>query len=199
MWPYDREIKATGWLSARDYGHATMLCRKSQLRFPYLITGLVWLAIFAVFLEAAAAYQIHTKGWSWNAVLLIAVPFIGVFFLFIHPYIRSARTVRVRKQSGIPPSIWRFSANGIDVSDTHAEHHLQWSIANKAIVTKRYVLLALGSNHYHTFAFPMFESAEDWQDFRLAMIRHFIGCRSCGYDLHGTLSDTCPECGKPIA
>ncbi len=84
------------------------------------------------------------------------------------------------------------------MTDAHAEHQIQWALATKAIIAKRYVLLQLGGDLYHTFASSMFDTPTDWHNFRAGIIRNFIGCRACGYDLHGTTSDACPECGKPI-
>jgi hypothetical protein len=75
---------------------------------------------------------------------------------------------------------------------------MKWELATKAIVTKRYVLLGLGAGPYHTFASPMFDSPTAWRNFRIGIIRNFVGCQCCKYDLHGAVSDTCPECGKPI-
>ncbi len=96
------------------------------------------------------------------------------------------------------PTIWTFSKNGIHAKDSHSEHMLEWEIATKALITKRYVLLQFGGGLYHTFAVSMFDKPTDWHYFRTAIIRNFIGCRGCKYNLHGTTSDTCPECGKPI-
>jgi len=94
--------------------------------------------------------------------------------------------------------VWTFSKNGIHAQDTHAEHQIEWELATKALITKRYVMLQLGGQLYHTFAASMFDDPTLWHNFRAAIIRNFIGCQGCKYDLHGTTSDTCPECGKPI-
>lgn len=198
IWPYNHEINASGWLRARDYGHATMLCRMSQQRPAFLIAALLLLTLFTVVLFASAVHSVRTKGWSWIPVLLGILPFVGAYLLFLEPYARSRRSDRLRRKHGVKPSQWVFSASGIHVADEHAEHQIKWSLATKAIITKRYVLLQLGGNQYHTFASPMFTTASDWRDFRLVIIRNFFPCRTCGYDLHGTTSDVCPECGKTI-
>lgn len=198
IWPFDEEIKASGWLRARDYGHVTLLCRKSQIRTPFLIAALVWLVLFAAVLILAAAFEVKNNGWSWPPVVLGALPFVGVYLVFFQPYVQSARSDRQRKKLGVAPTVWTFSKNGIHAQDTHAVHQMGWSLATNALITKRYVMLQLGGPLYHTFAASMFSSPSDWHNFRAAIIRNFIGCRGCKYDLHGTTSDACPECGKPI-
>jgi hypothetical protein len=56
IWPFDEQIKASGLLRVRDYGNATLLCRRSQMRMPFLLLALTLLAIF-IFLAYYAAIQ----------------------------------------------------------------------------------------------------------------------------------------------
>lgn len=194
IWPFDDEIKASGLLRARDYGHAALLIRRSQIRTPLLVVALVLFAIF-VFLAYFAAIQ---ESWTWSSVVIITLPFIAVYLVLIHPYISSWRFVSRFRASGVEPETWTFSQQGIQFENDQSDSRFKWSLVTKVIVTKRYVLLQLGGGLYYTFALPVFDSNMSWRNFRIGIIRNFIGCRGCKYDLYGTDSDTCPECGHEI-
>jgi len=197
IWPFDVEIKASGLLRVRDYGHATLLCRRSQMRIPFLILVIILFLIF-VALAIFACFTAFTQHWTWPLVITMALPIIAVYLVFIHPYVTSCRSLKKFRSAGIDPAIWIFSQHGIQIEDDQSDTNLKWSLATRAIVTNRYVLLGLGTEPYHTFASSMFDSSTAWHNFRTGIIRNFVGCRGCKYDLHGTVSDTCPECGKPI-
>lgn len=197
IWPFDEAIKASGLLRARDYGNVILLCRRSQMRMPFLILAL---ALFAIFVSLAifAFFTALRESWTWPLAVTMSLPFIAVYLVFIHPYISSWRSERIIRSAGIAPATWIFSQQGIQVKDDKTDTNLKWSLATRAIVTKRYVLLGLGAGPYHTFGSPMFDSPAAWRNFRTGIIRNFVGCRGCQYDLHGTVSDTCPECGEAI-
>jgi hypothetical protein len=198
IWPFDEQIKASGLLRVRDYGNATLLYRwsemRSQMRMSFLLLELALLAMF-IFLSCFAVLQ---KPWDWPAVGLCTLLITAVYLVFVQPYAASWRSIKRIRSAGIDPTKWTFSWQGIHIEDDHSDTNLKWDLVTQAVVTTRYVLLGLGTGPYHTFASPMFSTQSDWHNFRSAIIRNFVGCRACGYDLRGTVSDTCPECGKPI-
>lgn len=197
IWPFDGEIKASGLLRVWDYGNATLLYRRSQMRMPFLILALALFAIF-VCLAIFAYFTVLRESWTWPLAVTMSLPFIAVYLVFVHPFISSWLFVRKFRAAGVNPGKWTFLRQGIQYEDGQLDICLMWSVATRAITTNRYVLLELGEGTYHTFESSMFGNSTDWHKFRVAIIRNFVGCRGCKYDLHGTASDTCPECGKPI-
>lgn len=176
-----------------DYGNAAVISRRFRIRLPFLIAALIGLA----FVMVGSTLVLIIEGFTLTSIALAAVPLAVIYLSVIGPYTQSWSTLRRLRAAGFEPALWTFSQVGIRICDAQSDTQIKWSYPSKAIVTKQYVLLYLGKQ-FHTFAAPMFTTPTDWHNFRTAIIRNFIGCRSCGYDLHGTTSDSCPECGKPV-
>ncbi len=193
IWPFDDEIKASGWLRARDYGHASLIRGRVRVRTPFWIISVPLLVIVEIL-----GIVLFVDDISWQGIILPALPLIAIYFAFIHPYVSSWYLIRKHQASGMSCGTWTFSREGIRYKSDEYDTLMKWSLVKQAIITERYVLILLDRTNSHLFASPMFDSPTDWHNFRTAIIRNFIGCRGCKYDLHGTTSDTCPECGKPI-
>jgi len=156
-----------------------------------LFSGLIGLMIFNGLIDFTAI--------NWQNLTPLAWFFVGlVYFFLIHPYVTNWYRIRRFRSAGKIPGTWTFSRQGTNYKDSEADVHFKWSVVGQVIVTKRYVLLPLGTMPCHVFASSMFENTAAWHNFRIGIIRNFVGCRGCKYDLYGTDSDTCPECGKPI-
>ncbi|MEZ6192298.1 MAG: YcxB family protein [Phycisphaerales bacterium] len=180
-------------LRMKDYGFATIAWNRSQIRGPFLI-GFIILCIFATIL---AVWGFIEQGFSYS-LLFLYLPGWGIYRGLIRPFLESWWALRKLHKLGFKPADWTFSADGIRIVSEQTDSLLQWSVVTKSLITADYVLLQLSGGSYHTFACSMFETPVDWHDFRSALIRNFIGCRACGYDLRGTQSDRCPECGLVI-
>lgn len=181
-------------MRARDYGNGAWIRRTLRIRTPYFIANLVTLLLLGL----AGICLLLQSGRMFEGALVAALLMALMYRPLVHPYITSWHILRKFRSADNTPGIWKFSQAGIICIDNQTHSKLDWSVVSKTIVTRRYVMLQFRTDSFHIFASPMFTTPADWHNFRVAIIRNFIGCRACGYDLHGTTSDTCPECGKTI-
>ncbi len=197
IWPFDDEIKASGLLRVRDYKDMYMACLRQSLWQKQ--KPLLFAATLISTLYVTVPLTIGAKfGWQWWHLVVPVVAVLAVYRWIIHPYVMGRRQLRRLHANGKAPGAWAFSQVGIQHVGSETDLRLNWNLVTRAVVTKRYVVLRIGQGDFHVFTTYMFATPTDWYNFRTGIIRNFIGCRACGYDLYSMESDTCPECGKAI-
>ena len=159
---------------------------------------MLFVGVFILTLYVSVPVGIALKfGWQWWHIAILLLIVTLAYHYLLWPYIRGWRAVRKLKSSGKEPGVWAFSGEGIEFKNSASQIQLKWNNVRFASVTRHYIMLNIGAIVV-IMSPSMFKTNDDYRCIRAILIRNFGICRACGYDLHGTSSDTCPECGKSI-
>ncbi len=191
--PGELPIVARGVAGSEDYRRAAslfLLHKTSRLKGLGQLALLLGIAGMIVYLSVTGNLHVATT------IVMVVIYIVALACL---EFIVKARMIDRPFDYVQNPPRWEFSSTGVKLERNHELSTWTWSAFPTALQSDRVVVIHFTPPTYHVFSRTMFEDDESWRRFRALVRRQLMGCEQCGYTLKGSVADTCPECGHPIA
>ncbi|WP_145080086.1 hypothetical protein [Poriferisphaera corsica] len=163
---------------------------------PLIFFGFMFHALFTEEVIDQEQYQIM--------LILMGLFSILTFRLLQSCYVNSSyidnRPARKRYKNKIKYTL-TVDPEGIDVrlADQYTHTYLPWYAVKHVKWVRAGVCLAANEQTIVLLLKEHFESPDHWRAFAMIVYRKFGQCMKCDYNLTGSTSPTCPECGDDLA
>ncbi len=184
------QIHAQGHLTQKDMAKAFRLFRRAgQRSWKRVIIGCL----------AGGAFGVIGIFIGIDYLLALFVGFvIGMFYSVIA--IRLMMRRRLGRSSLLTDQIeYEINKDAIESRLPYSQSTYKWGAFSAVQDTPDLLVLVISESSMLIFPRRFFATDADWQAFSREARRRLGHCRACGYNLKGSVSDTCPECGVALA